>query len=47
MMNIYYRNQYKTSEQDYDRASLWVANEVASSGADFADFEIVDSKEDQ
>ena len=46
-MNIYYKGRYKNSEQDYDRASLWVANEVASSGASFQDFEIVDSKEEQ
>lgn len=43
MMHIYYLGRYKNSEQDYDRASAWVANEVASSGASFADFEIVEA----
>ena len=45
MVHIYYLGRYKHSEQDYDRASAWVAQEVASSGAAFGDFEIMDKSD--
>ena len=48
MMNVYYKNKILGSKVNYDAASYWVAAMVeANADLSFADFEIVDSKEEQ